>query len=100
MEFTQEQLKQTAKLSKIALTNQELDKFQPQMQSIVDSVKTLQELDTTGVVPSSHLSITFDKLRADVIKPSQSVEDALKNAPYREENYVMVKGSTFGSEGE
>ena len=98
MEFTKEILSKYAKLSKIKLTDSELEKFTPQMQSILDSVKTLEEVDTSKVVLKTLITLKFANLREDFVRPSQTITDALKNAPLSENGYVKVLGSTFGTE--
>lgn len=89
-------LKHIAELSRISLTDQELDKFTPQMQTILDSAKELQKIDTTGINPMKR-HIPFSALREDVPTDSLSQEDVLKNAKYKENGHVKVYGKIFGS---
>lgn len=98
MKFTKELLKHIAKLGKIELSDGDIDKFTPQMQTILDSVKTLEEVDTSKVVVTSLKRVNFDELREDVSEESQSIDDALKNVKYKEGRYVKVMGTTFGTE--
>ena len=98
MEFDKKTLIKFAKLSKIMLTEAELEKYTPQMQSILDSVKTLEEIDLSKVVLKPRNSIKLAKLRDDIAKPSQVLKDSVKNAPFSENGYVKVWGSTFGTE--
>lgn len=89
-------VKHIADLSRIALTSDELDKFTPQMETIINSVPVLKDLDTTNVQPmKSH--IKFNELREDTPRQSLSQEAVLKNAKYKENGFVKIFGKVFGS---
>lgn len=88
-------LKHIAELSRINLTNEELEKFTPQMQTILDSAKQLQDIDTTGVQPMKK-HIPFTHLRDDKVKESLPQEDVISNAKHTERGYVKVYGKIFG----
>ncbi len=88
-------LKHIAELSRISLTDQELEKFTPQMQTILDSAKVLQEVDTKGINPMKR-HIPFSALRDDIPSDSLTQEDVLKNAKYKENGFVKVYGKIFG----
>lgn len=88
-----EDLKHLAKLSRIKLTDEELEKFTPQMATILDSVKTLDELDVSKVKIRSLRRTKLEDLREDKPNPSLSQQDALVNAPYTENGFVKVYGS-------
>ena len=88
-------LEHIAELSRIRLTEKELEKFTPQMETILDSAKILQEIDTTNVQPMKK-HIPFDNLREDIPKESLSQEEVLANAIHKENEYVKVYGKIFG----
>jgi len=89
-------LEHIAKLSRISLTQQELEKFTPQMETILDSAKLLQSVNTQGINPMKR-HISFSELREDIPKVSLTQEDVLKNAKYKEKGFVKVFGKIFGS---
>ena len=89
-------LKHIAELSRINLTDEELEKFTPQMQTILDSAKLLQEVDTSGVQPMKR-HIPFSDLREDTPITSLSQEEVLANAKYKENGCVKVYGKIFGA---
>ena len=89
-------LKHIAELSRISLTDKELEKFTPQMQTILDSAKALQKIDTKGVKPMKR-HIPFSQLREDIYSESLTQEEVLKNAKHSEDGYVKVYGKIFGS---
>lgn len=89
-------VKHTADLSRIALTQEELDKFTPQMETILDSVAVLKDVNTEGVQPMK-AHVKFADLRDDVPQKSLTQEDVIKNAKYKESGFVKIFGKVFGS---
>ena len=59
-----------AELAKLDLTDSEVDKFLPQLSSIVDFIGQLNEVNTDGVEPTSQTTGLKDVLREDVVKSS------------------------------
>lgn len=94
MKITKKELKHMAKLSRITLTEEELTKFTPQMQTILDSVKTLDEVDVKGIILEARRKTTMKDLREDVSKPSMPREKVLANAKLTKNGMVLVPGST------
>lgn len=96
MILTKEDVKKLASLSKIKLTETELETFTKDMQVIMDSVKTLDDFDTD--LKNRNLPETpFESLRDDIARDSISNADALANAPYKEEGFFKVYGGVFDS---
>jgi len=88
-------IKHTAKLSRIKLTKEELKKFKPQMEQILDSVKVLQDIDTKNVQPMKQ-HLPFSELREDIAEESVKKEDILANVKHIENGMVKVYGKVFG----
>ncbi len=96
-----EELKNLASLSKIKLSDKELDKFSKDMSTILSSVKTLESFEKdTGlkIKGDKKNEIPFSELREDIGKSSMLQEEALYNAPQQENGYFKVSGSTFNEE--
>lgn len=92
-------VKHVAQLSRISLTEEELKKFTPQMETILESVDVLKEVDTNDIEPmKSHVKL--EDLRQDIPEKSLSQEEVLKNAKYKENCYVKVYGKIFGENQE
>lgn len=89
-------LKHIAELSRIQLSEQELEKFTPQMETILDSAKQLQEVDTTNVQPMKR-HVSFSDLREDKAEESLTQQDVLANAKYTENGCIKVYGKIFGA---
>ena len=57
---------------------------------MISFVEKLNELNLDGVEPLLHLSDEVNVLREDEIKGSVSREEALKNAPLHNEEFIKV----------
>ncbi|MFH1995960.1 MAG: Asp-tRNA(Asn)/Glu-tRNA(Gln) amidotransferase subunit GatC [Candidatus Omnitrophota bacterium] len=91
MAISKEQVQHVALLSRLSLSDEELELYRKQLGSIIEYIDTLNKLDTDGVQPTSHpLSSMKNVFRDDELKPSLSVEDALKNAPEREGDFFKI----------
>lgn len=78
--LTQQDVKRIAELARLELTADELDLFTRQLGGILTYVEQISALDTTGVLPTSHvLNRPVD--REDEPRPSLTREDLLGNAP-------------------
>lgn len=92
-------LKHIARLSRIRLTNEELERFSGEMETILESARSLDELDTDGVKIISQKKVALEDLRDDVVEEGLSQELALRNAPNVENGYVKVYGALTESSG-
>ena len=91
MALTSDEVRHVALLTRIRLTEQEVDLYRSQMDDILEHFQMLQELDTDQVPPTSH-SLPLDTvMRDDETKPCLDKEDVLSNAPRREGDYFRVK---------
>lgn len=78
--LSREQVLRIAQLARLELTNDEVDLFTRQLADILAYVEQIQELDTTGVPPTSHvMNQPID--RQDEPRPTLPREEALENAP-------------------
>ncbi len=91
MALTSDEVRHVALLTRIRLTEQEVELYRSQMDDILEHFQMLQELDTDQVPPTSH-SLPLDTvMREDETKPCLDKEDVLSNAPRREGDYFRVK---------
>jgi aspartyl-tRNA(Asn)/glutamyl-tRNA(Gln) amidotransferase subunit C len=78
--LTQKEVQRVAELARLELTSDELDLFTRQLGDILTYVEQIRSLDTTGVLPTSHV-LNRPVERDDTLTPSLSREDLLANAP-------------------
>ena len=81
MELSKEDLLHIAKLAALEVSDAEIDKLKEDVVSILDFVAQLGEVNTDGVLPTSHVHGAVNAFRDDISKDSLSSEEALKNAP-------------------
>ncbi len=86
--ISKEQVKHVAHLARLAITEEEADLFTGQLDAIITFAEQLNELDTTGVKPTTHVLDMKNVLRED--KPDQGLplEEVLRNAPDYEDGQV------------
>ena len=79
-----------ARLARLALTEEEIERFGEQLNAILEAVGKVSELDLSGVEPTSHPLALANVLGPDEPRPSLSLDDALLNAPEREGDFFRV----------
>ena len=94
MEISKEQIKHLAHLSRLELSEAEIDAMQGDMSKILDFVAQVEKLDLEGVEPLTQMSKSVNVMRQDEVAKMISKEDALKNAPDANSDYFRV--SKFG----
>ena len=81
-------------LAKLELSEEEKEKAKKDMGSMLDYIDKLNELDTTGVEPMSHVFPVQNVFREDVVVNGDDRENILKNAP-EEKDGAFVVPKTF-----
>ncbi len=90
MEISRDEVLHVAKLARLALTDEEVERFRGQLSAILEAVGKVSELDLAGVPPTSHPLDLVNVLAADEPAPCLSREQALANAPDPEDGYFGV----------
>ena len=89
-EISRDQVAHLAKLSRLALTDEELDRFAAQIDDIVTNVSAVQQVAAAGVEPMSRPHSIHTTMREDVVKPLLTPEQALDQAPEVAEQRFVV----------
>jgi len=82
-----------ARLARLALTEEELDRLGRELNAILEAVGKVSERDLDDVEPTSHPLELVNVWAEDEPRPSLPVEEALANAPERDGNFFRVPGS-------
>jgi len=90
MAVTKKEVEQIAELARLQLDESELEDYTIQLNKILEYVEKLNELDTEKVKPLSHPIEGENVFREDIVKPSVDREEALKNAPSKDDEYFKV----------
>ena len=77
-------------LAKLELSEEEKEQAKKDMGSMLDYIDKLNELDTAGIKPMSHVSKIQNVFREDVVTNGDESEKTLKNAPGEKDNMFMV----------
>ncbi len=79
-----------ARLARLELTDKEKELFGSQLNNILTHIEQLNRLDTSDIEPTSHVLEITNVLREDRLRPSQSQDEALSNAPDRSGDHYRV----------
>jgi len=88
--LSKEEVKHVAHLARLAITEEEAEKFAEQLGKITDFAQTLNELDTTNVEPTSHVFPIVNVLREDVAEKGLDREVMMLNVKEQEAGQVKV----------
>jgi aspartyl-tRNA(Asn)/glutamyl-tRNA(Gln) amidotransferase subunit C len=95
---TLEDVRHVAKLSRLALSEDKLRLLAGQLESILEYVNKLKEVDVTGVEPMAHALPLHNVLREDVVEPALPLEKVLQNAPESDGPFFKVPKVIGGDE--
>lgn len=91
MPLSREDVLHVARLARIALSDDEVGRFQTQLSDILDHFDVLRQIDTEGVPPTAHTLDLVNVERDDEECPSMPVGEVLRNAPVREGDLFRVR---------
>ena len=97
--LTRADVEHVAHLARLGLTEEELARFEGQLNHILDQYAILTGLDTEHIAPTAQTIELANILRDDVVQPSLPVEDALANAPERSGDHFLVPAIIGGGGG-
>lgn len=91
MSLSPEQVLHIARLARVGLTPEEVDRFATQLSGILDHFEALSAVDTEGVEPTAHPLPLANVMRSDEVTPSLPRDAVLANAPEVEEGLLRVR---------
>ena len=90
MAISKEEVLHVARLARLELTDEEVERFTEQLSAILEAVAKVSELDLADVVPTAHPLDLLNVWADDEPWPSLPVDEALANAPEREAGFFKV----------
>jgi len=90
MAITRADVEHVARLARLALREDEIERLQEQLNAILEAVGKVSELDLADVPPTSHPLALVNVFGLDEPRPCLPVEEALANAPEREGDFFRV----------
>ncbi|MCJ8014481.1 Asp-tRNA(Asn)/Glu-tRNA(Gln) amidotransferase subunit GatC [Paenibacillus sp. KQZ6P-2] len=90
MSITNQDVQHVAKLARLNLSAEEEQMFTEQLNAILQYAEKLNELDTDGVEPTTHVLPVSNVMREDVERESLPIEKVMLNAPEEEDGQFKV----------
>jgi aspartyl-tRNA(Asn)/glutamyl-tRNA(Gln) amidotransferase subunit C len=90
MEVNDQLVDHLSELARLEFSEQEKEGIKKDLQRMIQFVEKLKELDTTGVIPVSHMTEEINRLREDLPGGSCTRKEALQNAPLTDGVYFKV----------
>ena len=90
-ELSAREVEHVARLARLGITPEEVLRYRDQLRNILHHIEALNRADTSKVPATAHPLEERNVMRDDTLEPCLPVEEALKNAPSREDSYFKVK---------
>jgi aspartyl-tRNA(Asn)/glutamyl-tRNA(Gln) amidotransferase subunit C len=90
MALTADEVRYIAKLARVALGDDEVERLRGELSGILDHFALLNEIDTEDVPPTAQTHGLTNVERDDVAEPSLDPAEVLLNAPRRDDDYLRV----------
>jgi aspartyl-tRNA(Asn)/glutamyl-tRNA(Gln) amidotransferase subunit C len=91
MPLTADEVRHIARLARLGLSPEEVERFRDQLSTILDHFQGLNAFDTDGVPPTAQSFDLTNVERDDRARPSAARAEVLANAPRTEGAYVRVR---------
>ncbi len=96
--LTPEEVQHIAELAKLTLTPEEIERYAADLSAILEYAQQLQQVETDHIPPTASVLPLRNVMRADEPRPGLEPEEALANAPEREDGYFKVHAVLEGSQ--
>ena len=90
MSVDQATVRHIARLARIKVSDTEAETLQGELNSILEWVEQLGEVDTDGVAPMTSVVEAEMKKREDAVTDGDMPDDIVRNAPEREDHFFVV----------
>ena len=90
MSVTNEQVRHIARLARIAMSDEELERLVPELNNILGWVEQLGEVETDGVEPLTAVIDQKMRLREDIVNDGNIRDEVLANAPDAQHGFFAV----------
>jgi aspartyl-tRNA(Asn)/glutamyl-tRNA(Gln) amidotransferase subunit C len=88
--LTRADVEHVARLARLALSEEEIERFTVQLASILEHAARVEALDTAGVPPTAHPLPLANVLRPDEVRPGVERDEVLSLAPETEDRRFRV----------
>ena len=77
-------------LARLELSEEDREKYTPKLNSVLDYFSELDKVDTEGIEPTYHVLPVSNVFREDTPAPSLTQEEALSNAPKKQDGFIKA----------
>jgi len=89
--ITSEEVRHLSVLTRVGMTDAEVEIMRDQMSNILDNIDILNQVDTEGVEPTAHSVDVVSVMRDDEVTNPLAADEMMANAPQREGDHIRVR---------
>ena len=90
MTITRGEVQHVARLARLGLSHDEMDRLAAELDHILDAMQALRQLDTSAIPPTAQVIPLRNVMRDDAVRPSWPLEDIVRNAPAMRDGQFLV----------
>jgi aspartyl-tRNA(Asn)/glutamyl-tRNA(Gln) amidotransferase subunit C len=90
MTITRAEVQHVARLARLGLSDDEMDRLAAELDHILDAMQALRQLDTSAIPPTAQVIPLRNVMRDDSVRPSWPLDDVLRNAPATRDGQFLV----------
>jgi aspartyl-tRNA(Asn)/glutamyl-tRNA(Gln) amidotransferase subunit C len=90
MTITRAEVQHVARLARLGLSDDEMDRLAAELDHILDAMQALRQLDTSAIPPTAQVIPLRNVMREDGVRPPWPLEDILRNAPATRDGQFLV----------
>ena len=90
MTITRADVQHVARLARLGLDDEEMDRLTSELDHILDAMEALRQLDTSAIPPTAQVIPLRNVMRDDRPRPSWPVDEVLENAPATRDQQFLV----------
>jgi aspartyl-tRNA(Asn)/glutamyl-tRNA(Gln) amidotransferase subunit C len=90
MAISRSEVQHVARLARLGLEDEELDRMAAELNHILEAMQALRELDTSAIPPTAQVIPLRNVMRDDVPRPSAPADEILRNAPAQRDQQFLV----------
>ena len=90
MTITRAEVAHVARLARLGLSGDEMDRLASELDHILNAMQELQQLDTSAIPPTAQVIPLHNVMREDVPRPSSPADEILSNAPVAHDGQFLV----------
>ena len=91
MALTTDEVRHVARLARLELTEQDIQRAEQQLSAILEHITLLQQVDVDGVEPTAQVTGLTSVWRDDQVTESLTTDEALANAPDQQDGFFRVR---------